>query len=100
MKIIHYYKVSKHFKLFTKEWFLALFHDTVEDGYLPQFICKYWKSLDAITRKQNEQYFKYILRVKQNNIAKYVKIADITENLKRCNDSLKIRYNKALKILK
>jgi hypothetical protein len=100
MKIIHYYNVAKHFSIFSKEFYLALFHDSVEDGYLPKIICKYWKSLDAITRITDEQYFKYIERVKLNTVAKNVKIADVTENLKRCPDSLKKRYLKALNKLK
>lgn len=99
MKIIHYIKVAVHFKVWTHEFWLALFHDLVEDEYLHSFILKYWSSLDAITRRKNEQYFDYINRVKQNKSATKVKLADLNENIKRCSDSLKKRYIKAQLIL-
>jgi (p)ppGpp synthase/HD superfamily hydrolase len=38
-------------------------------------------ALDAITKLENEQYLNYILKVKDNSIARIVKIADIEHNL-------------------
>ena len=98
MKIIHYFKVALHFSIFTEEFWLALCHDLVEDGYLGEWACK-WKSLDAITRRENEVYMDYIQRVFHNKTATNVKIADLKENIKRCNASLMNRYLKALQYL-
>ena len=99
MKLKHYIKVALHFNIFQHEFYLALCHDLVEDGYLPNFVCKYWKALNAITRRSNEQYFDYFLRVKRNKTAKNVKLKDLHENMLRCNDSLKKRYIKATTLL-
>lgn len=102
MKIIHYYKVASHFNIFTHEFWLALCHDLVEDGYVGKWILKYWKALDAITRRDivhMEIYEHYIWRCADNKVAKRVKIADLEENMKRCSSSLMKRYEKAYKTL-
>lgn len=98
MKVVHYIKVASHFKVWTHEFWLALFHDTVEDKYIGDWILK-WKSLDAITRRKNEVYKDYIHRVAKNKSATKVKIADLRENLKRCPNSLVKRYRNALQFL-
>lgn len=99
MKFIHYFKVALHFRIWTHEFWLALCHDLVEDGYIGKWILKYWISLDYITRMDGEFYMDYIHRVSLNPIAKRVKIADLEENMKRCNESLMKRYVKAYKYL-
>lgn len=98
MKVIHYIKVASHFKVWTHEFWLALFHDTVEDGYIGNWILR-WEALDAITRRKGEIYVDYINRVSKNKSATKVKIADLEENLKRCNISLEKRYIKAKNFL-
>ena len=94
---------------------VALLHDVVEDTKVtllhlalmnfPQFIIE---AVDAISRRKDEQYFVYIERVKQNTLAKEVKIADLNHNLdpvrlsgmpEKGQISLRRRYNKALNIL-
>lgn len=98
MKIIHYFKVALHFSIFTEEFWLALCHDLVEDGYLGTWACK-WQALDAITRRENEIYMTYIERVSSNKKAINVKIADLRENMKRCNACLTKRYLRAFNFL-
>lgn len=97
MKIPHPILVAKHFKPWKHEFWLALFHDSVEDGYLPNFVCKVWGSLDAVTRKKGEVYqSEYIPRCSSNPVARNVKLQDLNENMKRCSPSLRRRYTKAL----
>lgn len=66
------------------------------------------ESVDAISRREKESYRLYILRVTNNAIAKFVKIADLKDNLR--DDRLVINksakrikqkqmYNKYLEIL-
>ena len=92
---------------------VAILHDIVEDTDVSledlkklNFPNKIIKAIDAITRRENEAYFDYILRVKNNGIARLVKIEDLKHNLLperiskiKENESLKQRYEKALKIL-
>lgn len=102
MKIIHYLKVAFHFRIWTHEFWLAVFHDLVEDGYIGKWILKYWIALDYITRKKDEKYMDYIKRCSLNKCSKNVKIADLEENMKRCNEistTLIVRYNMAYKYL-
>lgn len=94
MKLIHYIKVARHFSVFSEEFWLGLCHDLVEDGYIGTWALK-WKSLDFITRRENEIYMDYIQRVSLDKIATKVKLADLKENMKRCNQSLFKRYTKA-----
>ena len=92
---------------------VALLHDVVEDGRSTfddlrnrfRLDAEQMAALDAITRRQGEQYFDYIRRCKQNEMAKTVKLADLQDNLTRCVKdhphrwSLYRRYAKAYDIL-
>lgn len=91
---------------------VAILHDVVEDtscsleylaGIFPQPIIE---AIDAITRRDGENYLEYIRRVAKNEIAKKVKIVDIIHNLDesrlpngKMENSLKNRYEVALGIL-
>ena len=94
---------------------IAYLHDTVEDhpdvisidfirGLFDDDIAD---AVDAITRREGEQYFAYIDRVKQCEMARQVKLADLKHNMKtdRIRDGgtwvkgLMERYAKALAIL-
>ena len=99
MKLIHYFKVASHFHIFQHEFYLALCHDLVEDGYLGKWILRYWKSLDTITRKKDEVYKNYIKRIWFDDVASRVKLADLEENMKRCPESLMKRYVWAYRFL-
>ena len=79
---------------------VGFLHDIVEDGYATfeelqkriNLDDEQMAALDAITRRQGEQYFDYIHRVKQNDIAKIVKLADLQDNITRCANDLPNRW--------
>ena len=83
-----------------KTCMVALLHDIVEDGYATfdelqkrfKLDAEQMAALDAITRRQGEQYFEYIQRVKQNEMAKTVKLADLQHNITRCANDLPNRW--------
>ncbi|MDY0236199.1 MAG: GTP pyrophosphokinase [Gudongella sp.] len=98
-----------------KEKIVALLHDVLEDteitveyliqeGYTGEII----EAIIAITRENAEDYFQYIKRVKQNPLAKKVKIEDLKHNMdiSRINEPTQRdlerveRYKKALVILR
>lgn len=101
--------VSSDYRIYA----VALLHDVVEDGYATfEALQKLYHlddeqitALDAITRRQGERYFDYIQRVKQNEMAKTVKLIDLQDNINRCAKdlpncwSLLMRYVKAYGIL-
>lgn len=73
---------------------VALLHDVVEDSkYNPEFMLatiedEHGKEVSdavyAITKQDGEAYMDYIERVRQNPLARVVKIADINDNLMEC----------------
>tara|TARA_R110002020_G_scaffold181654_4_gene376791 strand:+ start:2457 stop:2888 length:432 start_codon:yes stop_codon:yes gene_type:complete len=85
---------------------IAYLHDTVEDGNIGiddihnQFGSEVGNAVDAITRREGEQYFDFINRVKEHPEASQVKMADIQSNLRNNPpESLARRYQKALRLL-
>ena len=85
---------------------IAYLHDTVEDSKTgigeihERFGEDVGHAVDALTRKEGEQYFDYINRVKEHPEATQVKLADLHSNLKNNpNESLARRYQKAIGIL-
>lgn len=98
--MFHPLKVALHFSPLSREFWLALAHDGVEDGYLPAVLLRVWPGLDAITRRPGEVYqTAYIPRVARHPVARRVKMADMEENMKRAPASLMKRYRKAYPIL-
>lgn len=65
----------------------AWLHDSVEDTETSlrdismMFGCVIADSVNAITKRKGENYQDYLLRVKSNDIARKVKIADLTHNM-------------------
>lgn len=112
-EFLHACAVAGKFKDDQKTCIVALLHDIVEDGYSTfeelrkQFFLddEQMAALDAITRRQGEKYFDYIERVRQNEMAKGVKLADLQHNISRCTNDLPNRlgllrrYAKAYGIL-
>ena len=85
---------------------IAYLHDTIEDSETgigeihERFGEDVGHAVDALTRRQGEQYFDYINRVKEHPEATQVKLADLHSNLKNNpNESLARRYQKAIGIL-
>ena len=70
------------------EKIVALLHDVVEDSAttledirkagFDEYVVK---ALDCITKRKGEAYDDYLLRVKNNDIAKMVKLADLSHNM-------------------
>lgn len=95
---------------------VAYLHDVIEDTrYTAADLLKEGIPKDVVaitlilTRDKNEDYFKYIKRVKKNKIAREVKLADLTHNsiAERWPQPLSDdaiahleKYKKALEILK
>ena len=70
------------------EMIVAVLHDVVEDteisidqlrseGFSPEIV----KAVECITRRQDESYDQSINRIKSNDLARRVKIADLEDNL-------------------
>ncbi|MBU0279350.1 MULTISPECIES: GTP pyrophosphokinase [unclassified Gemella] len=72
---------------------VALLHDVVEDSEITiDFLKSYFdeeivKAVDVITKKPNQSYFDYLKVVKNNKLARQVKISDLkhNSNLNRLN---------------
>lgn len=65
---------------------VALLHDVVEDTpvtleelqrYFPSDVCN---AIHLLTKKNDEDYCAYLARIKENPLARAVKIADMTHN--------------------
>lgn len=96
-----------------KEKIVALLHDVIEDSNTSlKSLEKYFDkdiliAIDCITRKKDQDYFEYLENVKNNPIAKIVKIEDLKDNM-NLNRLKKItkndldrnkKYNRALEYL-
>lgn len=71
-----------------KEKIVAVLHDVIEDtdityddlrqeGFDEEII----EAIDSVTRRNGESYMEFIRRCKQNSIGKYVKVADLKDNM-------------------
>ena len=99
-----------------EEKIVALLHDIVEDiegitldtlrqmGYSEKIV----QAVDSMTKRKGEDYGEYLKRVKQNPIARKVKLADIEHNMdlsrienptEKDYERIEKKYKKALKIL-
>lgn len=95
------------------ETMVALLHDTLEDTKLnPNTIKVIYgehilEAVELLTHKKNEPYLDYIMKIKDNPLARKVKIADLKHNMdltRIANPSDKDfkrveKYKKALEIL-
>lgn len=69
-----------------EEKVIGWLHDTVEDTGLSlheieeQFGLETAQAVDAISRREGEPWLDYLKRVKQNDIARRVKISDLIDN--------------------
>lgn len=100
----HLFRVAAKFED-TSEVVVALLHDILEDTDAKEYDLFFLtqeelQAVQAITRKEGEKYFDYINRVKQNDLARKIKIEDLKSNLSmNSSESLIERYSKALLIL-
>lgn len=96
------------------EKIVALLHDIVEDTEITvpdlknlKFSKEVIEAVDVITKKKDQEYFSYLKSIKDNSIAKKVKIEDLKHNsdLKRLRSITQkdidraIRYKKAIDYL-
>ena len=79
---------------------MAVLHDVVESGKIsiPElkqagFNKKICKAVDLLSRRKGEKYNHYIDRLKDNNLAVTVKLADLIDNFSRRKG-----YKKASKV--
>jgi (p)ppGpp synthase/HD superfamily hydrolase len=109
--ILHPLRVMLSLKNPTEtEQIVAVLHDIFEDSDFTGedvellFLPEVYEAVMALTRREGEIYRDYILRVKENPIARKVKIADLRDNLDPVRsdnipDSLRRRYRSALRVL-
>jgi len=83
-------------------------HDTVEDGYMTLLGIRAFfgkdvsDAVDAVSRREQETYEQFIDRANAHPIGRIVKLADVRDNLATMHagkESLRPRYEAALKIL-
>lgn len=92
----------------------ALLHDTVEDGgielselYEADFPEEIVRTVDILTRREDEPYMEYIQRLKENSLAVKVKLADLNHNsdmsrlniITKWDMERKEKYEKAIAML-
>lgn len=84
---------------------VAVLHDVIEDGRMTyedvktHFFSDVAEAVSALTRSKAETYMEYIMRLKGNDVARKVKIADIRDNLRPGAEQLRRRYEAALYVL-
>lgn len=93
---------------------VALLHDTVEDGgielselYEADFPEEVVRTVDILTRREDEPYMEYIQRLKENSLAVKVKVADLNHNsdmsrlniITKWDMERKEKYEKAIAML-
>ncbi|MFC3636646.1 HD domain-containing protein [Camelimonas fluminis] len=89
---------------------VAALHDVVEDssitiadlaeaGWSPRIV----DAVDAMTRRDGEDYFDFARRAAANTLARPVKIADLRDNLRQSDDAAagerRSRYLRALELI-
>ena len=94
-----------------EEKIVALLHDTIEDTNITEqdllnygFSNKIVEAVKLLTHNKNVPYMDYIAKIKDNKLARKVKIADLTHNsdlsrLKEITEKDKKRYEKYQKAL-
>ena len=94
-----------------EEKIVALLHDTIEDTNITEqdlidygFPNEIVEAVKLLTHNKNVPYMDYVAKIKDNELARKVKIADLTHNsdlsrLKEITDKDKKRYNKYQKAL-
>ena len=93
---------------------VAILHDVVEDtsitlddlredGYSEEIL----EAVDYLTRRESETYRQFIERVKENELARIVKLADLEDNMDPSRNpnpteeisGLRVRYQRAYEVL-
>lgn len=106
-KVIDDYYAQHSFQLKNQLEQTALLHDSLEDKKVTtielmklNLTSGVFEAVKLLTKDKYDDYLDYIRELKQNNIAKKVKIADILDNLSdNPTEKQIIKYSKALLIL-
>ena len=79
--------MTKKFEKSKKAKIVALLHDVIEDSNVtiddlkPYFTNDILQAILCVTKEENYDYENYLRRIKNNPLAKEVKIADLTHNM-------------------
>lgn len=107
-KVRAYYPHRKELELLRKA---ALLHDVIEDTWVTlnylrnKYSDQLIKTLDCLTKRNNESIEEYMVRLKQDELAMLVKICDVLDNCedvgkeKEYRKSRKQKYNTYLKYI-
>ncbi|MDY8108240.1 hypothetical protein U0C82_03635 [Fulvimarina sp. 2208YS6-2-32] len=105
---IHYLRVASHFWPWERAFWLALFHDGIEDGWVPikpSWISDrrtFYAQILCLSRPKDVRYSDYIAIISrmghQSDVVR-MKRADLAENYARAPESLRKRYAKAMAML-
>lgn len=110
--ILHCLRVMLAMKTET-ERIAAVLHDILEDteetpnDIISAFGVDIYAIVETLTRREGEEYFDYIKRIKPHPTAKAIKLADLADNMNPARMKLNLtedherllRYTKAIKIL-
>ncbi|USF29868.1 hypothetical protein [Clostridium sp. MD294] len=85
--ILHTLRVMLCFEK-EQQQIVAVLHDVLEDSEMTEqdlkkagFSQQIIEAVVCLTKKEGECYFNYIQRVKQNDVARVVKLADLEDNM-------------------
>lgn len=111
--VFHPYRVAEQMQT-EDEVTVALLHDVVEDSNITiedlrsrKFPLDVILAVGVLTRERGTPYFKYIAKVRENELARKVKIADLQDNMDLSrldkpteNDKKRVeKYRRALQLL-
>lgn len=111
--VFHPYRVAEQMHT-ENEVTVALLHDVVEDSNITiedlrakKFPLEVIFAVGVLTREQGTPYFEYIAKVRKNELARKVKIADLQDNMDLSrldkpteNDKKRVeKYRRALQLL-
>lgn len=111
--VFHPYRVAEQMQT-ENEVTVALLHDVMEDSNVTaddlraqKFPLDVILAVGVLTREQGTPYFKYIAKVRENELARKVKIADLKDNMDLSrldkiteNDKKRVeKYRRALQLL-
>lgn len=85
----------------------AFLHDVVEDtditlAHLSRagFPTEVVAAVEALTRREGESYLRFILRVRANDIARVIKLADLEDNMSDLQSGARLtKYRRAVNLL-
>jgi (p)ppGpp synthase/HD superfamily hydrolase len=109
LDIAHAFRVARQLKDDRDAWLAGLLHDVLEDTDLnaddlvasgvPSRVVE---TVVVLTKRPDEPYDRYIERIRADELARRVKLADLQDNLVHTDEKekpLRLRYENALRTL-